>query len=91
MRSFCQENTLIDDDGNAQLCDFGLAKILEAVPSGLTTSDTISRSLRYAAPELLNNNKPAHTLPSDAWAWGCLLLVVRFRIDFFRLRLLTTL
>lgn len=71
-----QENTVIDDDGNAQLCDFGLAQILDTEPSGLTTTNTTSCSLRYAAPEIIKSNKRAHGLESDVWAWGCLVLVV---------------
>lgn len=70
-----QENTLIDEEGNAQLCDFGLAKILEDVPSGLTTTSTSCCSVRYAAPELLHDDS-SHGLESDMWAWGCLVLVV---------------
>lgn len=71
-----QENTLIDDYGNAQLCDFGLARILDDEPSGLTTTKTASWSLRYAAPELIKNDVTSHTRETDMWAWGCLLLVV---------------
>lgn len=74
--SFLQENTLVDDQGNAQLCDFGLAKILDDVPSGLTITKTTAWSLRYAAPELVANREKLHTLRSDVWAWGCLALVV---------------
>lgn len=59
------------------LCDFGLAKVIEAVPSGLTTTTTPSCSIRYAAPELILGGGSPHTLPSDVWAWGCVLLVVR--------------
>lgn len=72
-----QENTLIDDAGNAQLCDFGLARILDAEPTGLTTSKTASWSLRYASPEIIKSDQLLHTLQSDVWAWGCLVLVVR--------------
>lgn len=75
-----QENTLIDDSGSAQLCDFGLAKVLDAEPTGLTTTKTTSWSLRYAAPELIRNDQSSHTLESDVWAWACLLFVVRSQL-----------
>lgn len=71
-----QENTLIDDFGNAQLCDFGLAKVLEDVPTGLTTTTPVACTLRYAAPELVKAEVLRHTLQSDLWAWGCLFLGV---------------
>lgn len=58
------------------LCDFGLAKVIEDVPSGLTTTSTPSCSVRYAAPELIVGDGSPHTLQSDVWAWGCVLLVV---------------
>lgn len=57
------------------LCDFGLAKVLEDVPTGLTTTDTPACSIRYAAPEVILSGLP-HTLQSDVWSWGCAALVV---------------
>ncbi|KAG8891423.1 hypothetical protein FRB99_003601, partial [Tulasnella sp. 403] len=47
-------NVLITDDHRAMLCDFGLAKAMESMPSGLTTS-TFNQggSLPYESPELL--------------------------------------
>lgn len=77
-----QENTLIDDEGHAQLCDFGLSKILDDNPSGLTTTHDAAFTARYAAPELFQGG-PKHRLASDVWAWGCLLLVVRTVIKTF--------
>lgn len=60
------------------LCDFGLAKVLEETPTGLTTEANPAYTLRYAAPELLRESVSLHTLPSDVWAWGCLFLAVRY-------------
>lgn len=74
---------LIDDNGNAQLCDFGLAKTLGNTPSGLTVTKTAGWSLRYAAPELIKYDQVSHALNSDMWAWGCLLLVVSFQVASF--------
>lgn len=70
-----QENTLVDSAGNAMLCDFGLARMLEDAPSGLTTTGSPQFTLFYASPELLNEGT-RHTLKSDVWAWGCLFLGV---------------
>lgn len=78
---------LIDDDENPRLCDFGLSKVLEDVPSGLTTTKTSNYTLRYAAPEV--NNGAPHSLASDVWAWGCLLLFVRMPPSTLRLLRLT--
>lgn len=64
--------------GRALLCDFGLSQVLEETPSGLTTTTSIGLTTRYGGPELFEDN-PCRTLPSDIWAWGCLLLVVRTR------------
>lgn len=77
-----KENTLIDDDGNAQLCDFGLAKVLENVPTGLTTTTPPACTLRYAAPELVKAEALLHTLKSDVWAWGGLVLAVSLVLPF---------
>lgn len=58
------------------LCDFGLARIMDEVPSGLTTSKRIVGTPRYASPELFMDDDHAHTFASDTWAWGCLFLEV---------------
>lgn len=76
MTFLLKENTLVNDSGDAVLCDFGLARILEDVPSGLTTTSAPGCTLRYAAPELVSGDGSVHSLASDAWAWGCLLFLV---------------
>ncbi|KAG8911055.1 hypothetical protein FRC01_005949, partial [Tulasnella sp. 417] len=67
------ENVLITDQVAAVLCDFGLARFVDGQRSGLTTTETIKGSLRYMSPELLDGD-PVHTLQSDIWAFGCLVL-----------------
>ncbi|KIO24172.1 hypothetical protein M407DRAFT_53886, partial [Tulasnella calospora MUT 4182] len=69
------ENILITDLAEAVLCDFGLARLADGQPSGLTTTKTIKGSTRYMSPELLEENA-VHTLSSDIWAYGCLVLKV---------------
>ncbi|KAG8893659.1 hypothetical protein FRB99_001829, partial [Tulasnella sp. 403] len=66
-------NVLINADRRAVLCDFGLAKAMESMPSGLTTSTfNQAGSLPYESPELLLGTS-LRALESDVWAWGCLL------------------
>ncbi|KAG8920606.1 hypothetical protein FRC01_000675 [Tulasnella sp. 417] len=69
------DNVLITDQVEAVLCDFGLARLADGQPSGLTTSKTIKGSTRYMSPELLEEDA-IHTLSSDVWAFGCLVLKV---------------
>ncbi|KAG8895094.1 hypothetical protein FRB99_000769, partial [Tulasnella sp. 403] len=66
-------NVLINDERRAVLCDFGLAKAMEAMPSGLTTSTfNLGGSLPYESPELVLGTS-LRSPRSDVWAWGCLL------------------
>lgn len=67
---------MITDQVEAVLCDFGLARLTDGQPSGLTTSKTVKGSTRYMSPELLEEDA-VHTLRSDVWAYGCLVLKVR--------------
>ncbi|KAG8882908.1 hypothetical protein FRB99_004625 [Tulasnella sp. 403] len=65
------------------LCDFGLSKVLDDVPSGLTTSNIAAGTLRWTAPEVLNGKKP--TTPADIYSFGWLALeVMTGRIPFFK-------
>ncbi|KAG8895253.1 copper transport protein ctr1 [Tulasnella sp. 403] len=66
-------NVLITNDDHAVFCDFGLARTMESMPSGLTTS-TFNQggSLPYESPEFLLGES-LRTQESDVWAWGCLL------------------
>lgn len=58
------------------LCDFGLARIVATVKSGLTDPGRPKFTPRYASPELFRGESTDNPLPRDVWAWGCLLLVV---------------
>ncbi|KAG8905736.1 hypothetical protein FRB99_008373 [Tulasnella sp. 403] len=66
-------NVLITDEPRAVLCDFGLAKTMEEMPSGLTTSTfNQAGSLPYESPELVHGTSQ-RSRETDVWAWGCLL------------------
>ncbi|KAG8908157.1 hypothetical protein FRB99_008700 [Tulasnella sp. 403] len=66
-------NVLINKECRAVLCDFGLAKTMENMPSGLTTSTfNQAGTLSYESPELLLGTS-LRVRESDVWAWGCLL------------------
>ncbi|KAG9027701.1 hypothetical protein FS837_004190, partial [Tulasnella sp. UAMH 9824] len=69
-------NVLINTERRALLADFGLSKILEEAPSGLTTSKGLKGTLRYFSPEIIKEMDTGHPLASDIWAWACLVLEV---------------
>lgn len=64
------------DDATPMLCDFGLAKVSEVGSTGMTTAAP-EMTIRYSSPELLRTETPRHTIYSDIWALGCVILEVR--------------
>lgn len=69
-------NILINGEVRAVLADSGLSKALGEGPTGLTTSDSFKGTLRYCSPEVVKDSASSHSLPSDIWAWACLILEV---------------
>ena len=67
--SLLQENILIDGRGSAALCDFGLSMAMDGGATGYTSSE-VAGTLRYLAPELLEE-KSVRTLGTDVYALGC--------------------
>ncbi|EIN12091.1 kinase-like protein, partial [Punctularia strigosozonata HHB-11173 SS5] len=68
-------NVFIDEAGHAQLCDFGLASLMDII---LTTAAEGS-SARWAAPELhdpdrFGDGEFRRTRESDVYAFGCMCL-----------------
>ncbi|KAF8317287.1 kinase-like domain-containing protein, partial [Cantharellus anzutake] len=61
-------NILIASDGRASICDFGLSRVLDDDPTGFT-STVVGMTLRFSAPELLENNEK--TVDADVYAYGC--------------------
>jgi serine/threonine protein kinase len=78
-----QANVLIDDNGVAKLCDFGLARLIAEsgdVATGTTTTTVHTGTVRYLAYEVVESDeRPLPTRESDMHALGCLGLEVRFR------------
>jgi serine/threonine protein kinase len=70
----------VDDEDEARIADFGLARILGE--SGFTTK-TVGGTYRWMAPELLAPEGvyvPQVTVASDVWAFGMTGLEVRLPV-----------
>ncbi|KHN33108.1 Serine/threonine-protein kinase ULK4, partial [Glycine soja] len=67
-------NILLDENGCAKLCDFGLARKLKDISKA--PSSSLPRAKRgtpsYMAPELFEDSG-VHSYASDFWALGCVL------------------
>ncbi|KAK7332224.1 hypothetical protein VNO80_28973 [Phaseolus coccineus] len=67
-------NILLDENGCAKLCDFGLARKLKDISKA--PSSSLPRAKRgtpsYMAPELFEDGG-VHSYASDFWALGCVL------------------
>lgn len=68
-------NVVVSDEGNAKICDFGISKLMQENPSGLTTTASIKGTLRYSSPDMLDLDGKS-TTASDVWAFGMLILHV---------------
>ncbi|KAF8340585.1 kinase-like domain-containing protein [Cantharellus anzutake] len=64
------ENVLISDQGEAQLCDFGLSRALNELSTGAqTTSTMLGYTIRYSSYEVIIEEMK--TVFSDVYAFGC--------------------
>lgn len=70
---------MIDDEGHARLCDFGLVRLItEHGHTGLTTTSAFSGTVRYLSNELcIASDDRVPTTASDIHAVGCVGLEVR--------------
>lgn len=64
-------NILLDDNNNAYLADFGLAKMTETGSANLTRNNEMIGTLLYMAPEQIRGEVLDHRL--DIYSMGCLL------------------
>ncbi|KIO19234.1 hypothetical protein M407DRAFT_246237 [Tulasnella calospora MUT 4182] len=67
------DNFLVNDDGEVELCDFGISRVLEDVPSGFTTGAGAG-TLPYQAPEYLVHNTRSTAV--DVYSFGGVMLKV---------------
>lgn len=66
---------LVDDDGVAKICDFGLLRLVrESAPTGMTTSSSHTGTTRYLSYEMISDddNDPKPTTASDVYALACI-------------------
>merc|ERR1711862_741394 len=66
-------NVLLDAEGDAKLCDFGLAQKMEG-PNLLRKGRREGGSARYMAPELHDASLGEITEQVDIWSMGCILI-----------------
>ncbi|KAG8882524.1 hypothetical protein FRB97_008150 [Tulasnella sp. 331] len=67
------ENVLVNSDGEASLCDCGLARFVQMLKTGFTTSGKVGKG--FTAPELLDSEgEEKSTMESDVYAFGSLML-----------------
>lgn len=81
-----QSNILIDDEGKARLCDFGLSSIAADFQSTSHLTSTIGGNVRWAAPELYHiyedDSTPSVTTYSDIYSFGSVMLEVQIKHHF---------
>lgn len=70
------ENILINNDGDASLCDFGLSRAVQDSVTGLTTGGH-KGSFAFLAPELYESDEEKVSTASDIYAFGGLIIQVR--------------
>ncbi|CAE7085759.1 unnamed protein product, partial [Rhizoctonia solani] len=69
-------NVLVTSDGVARLSDFDFSIMSDAVNLMFTaTSNTRAGSVRWVAPEMLDDDAPKRTIQADVYALGMIMLV----------------
>ncbi|EUC54100.1 tyrosine kinase catalytic domain protein, partial [Rhizoctonia solani AG-3 Rhs1AP] len=70
-------NVLIDSNGRACICDFGLSRLVEGFkPTNVSCFGTV----RWMAPEQLIADDMTVSLAADIFSWGMLALEVRHKL-----------
>ncbi|CCO30164.1 hypothetical protein BN14_04188 [Rhizoctonia solani AG-1 IB] len=72
-------NVLIDQEGRACICDFGLSRFMKDF---MSIDTTFGGTIRWMAPEQLRAETMIVSLPADIFSWGMLSLEVAD--DWFR-------
>jgi serine/threonine protein kinase len=70
-----QFNVLVNDDGVAKVCGFGVIRLVrESAPTGMTTAYSHTGAIRYMSRELVAGDldDPKPTTASDVYALACL-------------------
>jgi serine/threonine-protein kinase len=73
-RDIKPQNVLLDDDDNAYLADFSVARLLNEASSGLTTTRMRVGTVPYMSPEQVNSAKVGDA--ADIYSLGALLFEV---------------
>ncbi|KAG8708498.1 hypothetical protein FRC09_001218 [Ceratobasidium sp. 395] len=64
-------NVLIDNEGRACICDFGLSRFMKDF---MSIDTTFGGTIRWMAPEQLRADTMIVSLPADVFSWGMLSL-----------------
>jgi len=64
-------NLMLTADGTVKILDFGIAKLVDAPVTQATMTNTLTGTVRYMAPELLDNGHPS--VVSDLYALNLVL------------------
>ncbi len=67
---FPQENAVVDENGSVMLCDFGLSCILYEEAT-FAQGTSLTGTIRFTAPELIDDTMERRNKASDVWAFGC--------------------
>lgn len=79
LRSFClpfvdvfaQANFLVDQDLNIRVADFGFSRFVESNTTSIGESRMLGGTLRWMAPELMQDSETRLSPASDVYAFGC--------------------
>ncbi|KXN84357.1 Dual specificity protein kinase zak2 [Leucoagaricus sp. SymC.cos] len=72
-------NVLVNAEGRACISDFGFSSVLidQAISQTMPTSQNLGGTVRWTAPELLDEPEAYPSKASDVWAFGCVCYQVR--------------
>lgn len=72
------DNVLVTDAGEAAWCDFGLARTIQEISSGFTTTGQTLGGKGFIPPEYMDGDGPVKAISrGDIFAFGGLILHVR--------------